>query len=233
MSFSQQEFQRFLIKNKVVGFSDPPILLKSKKESYWYANFRKLSQDYFLLEKLAAMVADFLLDFPLDKIDAILGVPEGASLLGYEVQRQLVKKKKIKDKIFHFRMIPKKHGAPSDRYWVNGNFPKKLILLEDVSTTGISMVNFFQKLQKMDIEVPLVVGLLTREQLNDKGESLPQILDKLAINYRFLTRAQEILPLALQQEQRRVFFAKKIKKEYQKEYQLFQKDSILCSLTPM
>ena len=221
MSFSTERFEEFLLASGVIGFSDPSLVLKSGKESFWYANLRKVSQSYNLLAKLASIVTDFLQEKKLPLTDGVIGVPEGASLLGYEVQKKLIEKKIFEDKIFHFRNKPKQHGNPSDKYWVNGNLPKSLILLEDVSTTGSSLIGFAQNLHSMEIKTPLVVGLLNREQLNHKGQSLPQILESFGIKYHFLTTASKVLPLALAKEKRKQFFYEKVALEYQKEYQQF------------
>ncbi len=233
MSFSKSTFHTFLLEQEIICFIDPPIVLKSGKQSYWYANFRKISQNYKKLEKFAQIIADFLLEIALPSVDGVLGVPEGASLLGFEVQKQLVKKGKFLDKIFYFRTQVKQHGNPSDKYWVNGNQPQKLILLEDVSTTGGSLIRFAQKLHKIQIATPLVLGLLDREQLNTKGEELSKVLKNIKLASYFLTKAQNILPLALAKTQNPSFFQQKIREEYQREYQAFQKDHPLCSLAQM
>lgn len=230
MSFSKQKFQQFLLENQVIGFSNSPIQLKSGKQSSWYANFRILTQSHTLLEKLANFVADFFMELPLSKTDGVIGVPEGATLLGYEVQKKLVQKGLFADKIFHFRNKPKQHGAKSDKYWVNGNLPQKIILLEDVFTTGISLINFAKTLHANGIVTPLVVGLLTRQQLDSKGRSLSQVLEYFGIKHHFLTTAEQILPLALEKESQKEKIAKKIYDEYQTEYQQFQLCSPLANL---
>ena len=92
---------------------------------------------YQKLTKLTNILADFIEhNLKLRGLDAVIGVPEGSSILGYELQKELVRRKIFKDKIFQIRLNPKKHGDINNRYWVNGNKPKKVLLLEDVLTTG-------------------------------------------------------------------------------------------------
>ena len=78
------------------------IELKSGKKSFWYANFRKTIQSYQKLAKLTCILADFIEhNLKLSGLDAVIGVPEGSSILGYELQKELVCRKHSKIKFFN------------------------------------------------------------------------------------------------------------------------------------
>ena len=225
MGFSKKTYLNFLIQQEVVGLCDPPIELKSGKKSFWYANFRKTIQSYQTLAKLTNILADFIEhNLKLRGLDAVIGVPEGSSILGYELQKELVHKNILKDKIFQIRLNPKKHGDSNNRYWVNGNKPKKVLLLEDVFTTGGSCLDFIEHLQKMEVCISGVIGLLDRQQLNSNGDSIKTIFKNKAIPY-ILSQASEILPLAISNLplKKRNGIQDKISSEYKTEYSLFSK----------
>ncbi len=234
MKFSKTTFHRFLIQQEIVGICEPPLQLKSGKKSFWYANFRKAIQNYKCLANLKTIIANFIEHNVLTEkksanLDAIIGVPEGSSILGYELQKEFVRRKTLKDKIFQFRLKPKNHGDVNNRYWVNGNKPKKVLLLEDVFTTGGSCLNFLEQLQKMEVCIIAVVGLLDRQQLNPNGTCIKTIFKEKGIKYYTLSHASEILPLVLDKlpEEKRNKMRNKILAEYEKEYAAFSKPNPL------
>lgn len=219
-------FEKFLLKHGVVGFKEEGFTLKSGKTSYWYANFRNLSKTNKTLEETADFVVKFLIKNKLltKNIDAILGVPEGATLLGNKVSELLIKKKLLPDIIYSLRVKEKKHGDSANRFWTNGNIPKRVIVLEDVTTTGGSVLELVEKLKKEGIMVSRVVGLLNRQQL-DRGKSVVDKMKQKKIRYDSLTDASLILPIALKEFpiRKRDDIAQKIQKEYLKEYKVLKK----------
>ena len=234
MEFSKQTYLNFLIQQEVVGLCDRPIELKSGKKSFWYANFRKTIQSYQKLAKLTCILADFIEhNLKLSGLDAVIGVPEGSSILGYELQKELVCRKTLQDQIFQFRLKPKTHGDNNNRYWVNGNKPKKVLLLEDVLTTGGSCLDFIEHLQKMEVCISGVIGLLDRQQLNSNGDSIKTIFKKKTIPCYILSQASEVLPLAISclPAKKRNEMQDKILAEYEKEYNLFSKPNPLSPPT--
>ena len=117
MTTEQKRLLNFLLKLGVVGFNPNGFTLKSGKTSFWYANFRNTTQRLIYLEQTADIVFSFLNSIDtLPKFDAILGVPEGGTLLGLELQRLAIKKNIVDDNIFSFRIKPKGHGDPANRF---------------------------------------------------------------------------------------------------------------------
>ena len=215
-------FENFLIENKVVGYKTEPITLKSGKLSNWYANCRILSQKLNLLETSAKFVLEFLENnyLLLDNLDAVLGVPEGANELGQALQRELIRQNKIQDKIYSFRIKPKDHGDIANKYWINGNVPSKVLVLEDVTTTGGSAITFVKKLQEMGIEVVGVISLINRLQL-DNGLMVEVNFQKANIFYLAMTDAQKLLNHLLkntESENEFELIRNTMNAEYKKEY---------------
>jgi len=201
----------------VVGFKEESFTLKSGKISYWYANFRNLSKTNKTLGETAQFVIQFLVEKKLltKNIDAVIGVPEGATLLGTRISELLIKKGLIKDTLYSRRVKEKMHGDSSNRFWTNGNVPKRVVILEDVTTTGGSVFELVEKLRKERVLVTAVVGLLNRQQL-DKGKSVIQKMKEKKIRYLSLTDASLVLSAAFRSfpVKERAKVIKKIAVEY-------------------
>ena len=223
---TNKAFENFLLKHGVVGFKEEGFTLKSGKTSYWYANFRNLSKTNQSLGKTADFVVKFLLEKKLitKNIDAVIGVPEGATLLGNRVSEVLIKKGLITDMLYSLRVKEKDHGDSANRFWTNGNIPRRVVVLEDVTTTGGSVLELVDKLRKRGIVVRAVVGLLNRQQL-DKGKSVVEKMRKKKIRYVSLTDASLVLPLAIKKfpARKRDDLSRKIQNEYLKEYKVGKK----------
>ena len=90
VNFNQEEFNNFILETKVVGFFEEPIKLKSDRISNWYVNWRNVTGDVFLLDKLTDYVIAFTKDLVLQP-DCFYGVPEGATKLGIITQYKWAK----------------------------------------------------------------------------------------------------------------------------------------------
>jgi orotate phosphoribosyltransferase len=187
-------FEEFLIAHGVLAFHDEPVTFKSGIKSRWYINCRRLSQTLETLEDSAAYVSQFLKDNNLlTNIDAVIGVPEGITELGTTVSKKLIKDKVFADKLYLPRVKIKEHGDPANRFWTNGNVPARVIVLEDVTTTGGSAITFVQSLRESNVEVVAVVGLVNRlHRVN--GKTVIEAFAEAAIPYYSLTTAEKLLP---------------------------------------
>src|SRR3989344_6134892 len=141
MNFSQEEFNKFIEENNLYGFFDEAITLKSGRKSNFYANWRNITEDVFLTNRLADFIIAFAKDNKLD-VDTFYGVPEGATKIGIIAQYKLARQKENYSKGSHAlamgRAKPKEHGDVKDKYFVG--MPKgKVVVLEDVTTTGESL----------------------------------------------------------------------------------------------
>jgi orotate phosphoribosyltransferase len=198
--FNNQAFNDFIINHNVIGFFDDPITLKSGKKSHMYINWRHVSNDVVLLESCALFVIEFCLKHKL-KPDCFFGVAEGATKLGIITQYLWAKQHNASvgsHKLCMGRAKPKQHGSPEDKYFV-GEPSGKIIVLEDVTTTGQSMieaVKFLQSLNKSDITC---IGLTNRETA-DHSPTVADQLKKLNITYYHLSTSKELLEQLTQSE---------------------------------
>ena len=222
--FNQSEFNQFVLENGVVGFFEEPITLKSGRLSHWYVNWRNVAEDVFLIDKLTDFVIDFIEDLNL-KPDCFYGVPEGATKLGILTQYKWAKKSPNYAPHTHIlamgRGKSKDHGEPKDRYFV-GQPKGKTLILEDVTTTGSSLLETIENLTGVTgrgvdgVQMIAAVGLTNRMELTNDGKSVKKAVEEKGTLYLQMSNALELLPLAYKKLKPREEIAKKVEEEFQK-----------------
>lgn len=197
MGFDPGAFHQFLIQNKVIGFFEKPIKLKSGRISHWYVNCRVLSDRVGAIDQLA----DFVLAFSEERglpADYYYGVPEGATklavLLNYKKGKSI---NNLDQALVIGRGKPKEHGDPKDRYFIGPiQEGDAAIVIEDVTTTGGSLVESINNLKESKINVLAAIGLVNRMERRDDGRSVDQAVAELHVPYLAMSRAIELLPLS-------------------------------------
>ena len=189
-------FHNFILDNKIIGFFKEPLKLKSGRLSYWYVNWRNISSDVYLLDQLTDYILLFI-DYLGLKPLCFYGVPEGATKLGIITQYKWARRQKnYNSGIYPLSMgraKQKEHGDPKDRFFVG--IPKgKTIILEDVTTTGDSLINTIINLKKLDVNIIATIGLTNRNELRDDGKSVKVIISEYNIPYYAMSNAIELLP---------------------------------------
>jgi orotate phosphoribosyltransferase len=199
-NFDTNKFADFIIENNIIGFFDEPVILKSGQQSNWYVNWRTPTSDVYLINKITDFVLQFVKDLDLNQ-DCFLGVPEGATKLGVITQFKwassqpdfLENKNKNKYKLPMGRKSPKSHGAPADKYFV-GEPNGRVILLEDVVTTGGSMLEMLDFLKDANINVIAVVSLTDRKAKLKGDKSIADLVRDRGVKYYSLSSAVSLLP---------------------------------------
>jgi orotate phosphoribosyltransferase len=165
MLFDSQKFQDFIINNQVIKIAETPFNLKSGQQSNLYVNWRTVSEDVFSLD----ILADFLLSYiETNKIkaDCIFGVPEGATKLAILSSYKLAKQSPNYAKGSHIMAMgrgkPKTHGSPQDSHYLGFPKDKKVVVIEDVTTTGTSLKQSVETLKSSGIDVVAAVILTNR-----------------------------------------------------------------------
>lgn len=218
MVFNQEEFNQFVIDNGVVGFFEKEITLVSGRKSYWYANWRIPAADVFLTDELSDYVLEFVRSKRLE-CDCFYGVPEGATKLGVICTFKLAKQSPNYAKGSHSlpmgRAKPKEHGAPADKYFVGA--PKgRTIVLEDVTTTGGSLLNTIDSLAEAGTNVIAAIGLTNRMELRDDGLSVEQAVKSKGIPYFAMSEATVLLHKLYQIRHPSDFVAVSVEEEFEK-----------------
>ncbi|MFX0070861.1 MAG: orotate phosphoribosyltransferase [Candidatus Hermodarchaeota archaeon] len=198
MNWKKEEntFYDFIIENKVVGFFDEPLKLKSGRLSHWYVNWRDIAEDVYLLDQLTNYLIAFVEHLKLD-IDCFYGVPEGATKLGIITQYKWAKKKpNFRKGVYSLpmgRAKPKEHGNPKDKYYLG--IPRgNVVILEDSITTGESLLNTVEKLKELKIDITAVICLTNRNEKRDDGKTVKEILKSMGIEFYAMSNAIDLLP---------------------------------------
>lgn len=215
--FDQQEFNNFIEENNVYGFFQEPITLKSGRKSHFYANWRNVVEDVWLTERLAEYVVEFVKDAEI-LVNTFYGVPEGATKLGIITQYKYAKQSPNYNKGSHIlsmgRAQPKDHGAPKDKYFVG--VPRgKIIVLEDVTTTGGSLIKTLEGLKEAGLNIVGVISLTNRMEKRDDGLSVKQAIEKMGYKFYSMSTATEMLPIMYKKLKPGKEIAAAIEKEFQ------------------
>lgn len=195
--FNQDEFNKFIEENDIYGFFDEAITLKSGRKSHFYANWRNVVEDVYLTDKLADYVLSFASENGLNA-DTFYGVPEGATKLGIITQYKMAQKSSSYSKGSHIlsmgRAKPKDHGAPKDKFFV-GMPTGKVVVLEDVTTTGGSLINTLKGLKEAGVDVTGVISLTNRMEKRDDGLSVKEAVEKEGFKFHNMSSSLDLLPL--------------------------------------
>ena len=197
MSFNQNEFNRFIIDNNVVGFKEQDITLASGRISRWYANCRVLTNLAGIADKTANFVIEFIKEKNLD-FDYVYGVPAGATKLGLLISYKIAARNNNENfKLIIGREKPKEHGDAKDKFFIGPINPgDKVIVVEDVTTTGSSLIKGVSNLIEAGVNVIATVGLVNRMEKRDDGLTVEEaIREKFAIQHYSMSSAFDLLPL--------------------------------------
>lgn len=223
----QSEFNQFLIDKDVIGFFDTPVTLKSGRNSNWYINFRTVAEDAKRLDILTDYVVDFvsyavssskLKESPL----CLYGVPEGASKAAIIAQMKWAKCSANYQEGSHpvpmGRAKPKEHGMAKDRLFVGAPRGATLVL-EDVTTTGGSLINALENLNEAQVNVTAAIGFANRMEKRDDGHSVEEAISKItyagkSLTYLYMSSALDLLPLARKKLEPRAEILRAIENEF-------------------
>ena len=198
MSWEQEKdkFFTFILKNNIIGFFENPIKLKSGRISSWYINWRTVAEDVFLIDQLTEYIFSFIKHLKLNPT-CFYGVPEGATKLGIILQyKWALSHKNIKPGMFPLSMgrgKPKNYGDIKDSFFLG--FPKgNIVIIEDVTTTGNSLIECIDLLSQMNVNIIAAIGLTNRNELRDDGKSVPDAIKAKNSRFYAMSNAVELLP---------------------------------------
>lgn len=217
MSFDQQKFNDFVMQHKVVGFFEKPITLKSGRTSHFYVNWRTITEDAFLTEQLIGYLIGFIQKRGITP-DTIYGVPDGATKTGVLAQAMWAKMQPTYAEGSHVlamgRKTPKDHGDPKDKFFVGA--PKgKVVIVEDVTTTGGSLIETIKALKEAGIQVTAAVSLTNRNEMTNEKKSVEQAVKDQGVQYYSMSSALELLPKIIQKEKINEEIVSAVVKEFQ------------------
>lgn len=222
--FDKTVFTSDLVDRNIIGISKNGTPISSGGTTGWYVNGRDVTDSTTVLSATAKYAVDFMIENGLvtDGLDAVLGVPEGALDLGKEINRRLIEGGYIKNKLYIPRIVPKEHGNPKAKFWVNGNVPGLVVPFEDTVTTGDSIfLKIIDRLRESGVRVEAVLGMVDRLHLRD-GLTVEERFEGEGLKFYSMTDAKLLLPELVGRiidPEERTFVINMLNREFQKMYE--------------
>ena len=173
-----KEFAIFLYKNGIIKFGD--FTLASGKKSSYYVDLRLVPSHPIEFRKMVKYLENEITqDIGLDNFDSIVSVPTGglviASALAIETLKPLI----------YVRSKPKDYGTSKS---VEGEIHEgmSVVMIDDVATTGGSVVNAIKSLNKVNISIKDAYVIVNRmegadEALSELNVKMHSVLNILQI----------------------------------------------------
>ena len=173
-----KEFAIFLYKNDILKFGN--FTLSSGKQSTYYIDIRLLPsyphQYRKIIKNLQKLISE---QIGLEKFDSLASVPTGGLVIASSLAIEIVKP------LIYVRKRQKEHGTSK---LVEGKTTDgmEILMIDDVATTGESVVNALKILKKEGVNVNHAYVIINRKEGADKlleseGVRLHQITDILEI----------------------------------------------------
>ena len=173
-----KEFSIFLHENKIIRFGD--FTLASGKKSPYYVDLRLVPSFPHQFRKMVKYLQDEIVkDTGLDKFDSLVSVPTGGLVIASALAIEIVKP------LIYVRSKPKDYGTSKS---IEGKIWEglKAVMIDDVATTGGSVVNGIKSLTEAKIKVEDAYVIVNRmegaeEALKEQGVTLHSITNVMQI----------------------------------------------------
>lgn len=180
-----KDFATFLHQNEVIKFGD--FTLSSGKESSYYVDLRLVSSYPHQFRKMIKYLQDLISEeIGYENFDTLASVPTGGLVIASALAIETVKP------LIYVRTKPKEHGTSKS---IEGKIHDgmKVLMIDDVATTGGSVVNSIKLLKEAGIIVTDAYVIINRLEgaeklLESEGVKMHQLTDILEIT-NFLHKA--------------------------------------------
>ena len=173
-----KEFATFLHQNGALKFGD--FTLSSGKSSSYYVDLRLVSSFPHQFRKMVKNLQDLISEeIGLDNFDSLASVPTGGLVIASALAMEIVKP------LIYVRPKPKEHGTTKS---IEGKIYQgmKVLMIDDVATTGGSMINSIKILKEAGTVVTDAYVILNRLEgaekiLDSEGVKMHQLTDIIEI----------------------------------------------------
>ena len=173
-----KEFATFLYKNDIIKFGS--FTLASGKDSSYYIDLRLVPSFPHEFRKMIKNLQNLIIEkIGLDDFESLASVPTGGLVVTSALAIEIVKP------LIYVRNKPKEHGTTKS---IEGKTSAgmKVVMVDDVITTGTSVLNGIKQLKESGLSVSDVFVIINRLEGADKefsniGVRIHQLTDILEI----------------------------------------------------
>jgi len=173
-----KEFATFLHQNGIIKFGD--FTLASGKKSSYYVDLRLVPSFPLEFRKMVKYLEkDIAQNIGLDEFDSIVSVPTGGLIIASALAMETVKP------LIYVRSKPKDYGTSKS---VEGKIHDgmKVLMIDDVATTGGSVVNAIKSLKESNISIKDAYVIV------DRMEGAGDAFAELGVNIHSILNILEI-----------------------------------------
>ncbi len=197
-----KEFVTFLHQKEIIKFGE--FTLSSGKSSSYYVDLR-LVPSYphefrMMIKYLENQITE---DIGLENFESIVSVPTGGLVIGSALAIETVKP------LIYVRSKPKDYGTSKS---VEGKIHDgmKVVMVDDVATTGGSVVNAIKSLTEVNVPVKDVYVIV------DRMEGADEALAELGVKMHSILNILQIAEVLYEQKMIEVEILDKVKKQISK-----------------
>ena len=181
-----KEFAIFLHQNDIIKFGD--FTLASGKKSSYYIDLRLVASFPHIFRKMTKNLQKLVSEKTgLDNFDSIVSVPTGGLIIGSALAIETVKP------LIYVRDKPKDYGTTKS---IEGKIfsSMKVVLIDDVITTGNSVINGIKQLKDAGLSISDVYVIINRLEGANNALKLEEV------NLYQLTDVLEITTILFQEK---------------------------------
>ena len=181
-----KEFAIFLHQNDIIKFGD--FTLASGKKSSYYIDLRLVASFPHIFRKMTKNLQKLVSEKTgLDNFDSLVAVPTGGLVIGSALAIETVKP------LIYVRDKPKDYGTTKS---IEGKIfsGMKVVLIDDVITTGSSVINAIKQLKDAGLSISDVYVIINRL------EGANNTLELEEVNLYQLTDVLEITTILFQEK---------------------------------
>ena len=194
-----KEFAIFLYKNDIIKFGN--FTLASGKDSSYYIDLRLVPSFPHQFRKMIKNLQNLIIEKTgLDNFDSLASVPTGGLVITSALAIEIVKP------LIYVRNKPKEHCTTQS---IEGKISSgmKIIMVDDVMTTGTSVLNGIKQLKESDLSISDVFVIINRLEGADKA------LNEMGVQIHQLTDISEISSILFQEKLITKEIFEKVKKQ--------------------
>jgi orotate phosphoribosyltransferase len=197
-----KEFVSFLHQKEIIKFGD--FTLASGKSSSYYVDLRLVpSYPHEFRMMVKYLENQITNDIGLDNFESIVSVPTGGLVIASALAIEIVKP------LIYVRSKPKNYGTSKS---VEGKIHDgmKVVMIDDVATTGGSVVNAIKSLTDVNIPVKDTYVIV------DRMEGANEALAELGVKMHSILNILQITEILYEQKMIGVEILEKVKKQISK-----------------